>query len=127
MGYKILTIDDEPMVRMVISDYLASQGHEVDVPSVETSDGATAASENALTGGYDLILLDLKVPLIDTLQLIERIRGTGADIPIVIVAGFIPPELRTHLENLDAIWFLEKPFQLASLLSVVEQVMSCTG
>ena len=124
MGHTVLVIDDEPAVRNLISTCLEAAGYGVHAPPVETEAGSREASRAAFSGRYDLILLDLRLPLMDSTDLAERLHEAQVPSPVAIIAGFIPPELELRFSDLGIDHFIEKPFPLAILLSVVEEAIT---
>jgi CheY-like chemotaxis protein len=119
MSGRILVIDDEPTVRTVIRVLLEARGFELDLPAVEHRSEAMAASRAARSGCYDAILLDLKVPFLDPVDLVERMTTGPVNTPTVIIAGFLHPELLQRLSALGVQHFLQKPFGSADLVAAV--------
>ena len=123
MTHRILLIDDDLGVRNVVMRCLEPAGYEVDAPPVEAEEASAATEEAALSGDYDLILLDPKLPHLDSLKLAEDL-GTGPrPTPILVIAGFLPPNLRSHFGELGVTHFIEKPFQLSALRTGVRQAV----
>jgi len=78
---KILVVDDEPMVREVLSQYLSSDGFEV----IEAGDGDMAVA--AVTEQQpDLVLLDLMLPKRSGLDVLGFIRGTSS-LPVILLTA----------------------------------------
>src|SRR4051794_29387923 len=77
----ILVVDDEPIVREVVAQYLAQDGFHVET----ASDGAEALSRFA-AARPDLVLLDLMLPGIDGLEVCRRIR-TQSNVPVIMVTA----------------------------------------
>ena len=116
--YHILVVDDEPNVRLVFRTALASPGYSVSL----AEDGETAlalAEQNA----FDLILLDLQMPGLGGMDVLESLREGGNDVPVVIVTaqGSIPDVVRAM--RLGAIDFVSKPLTPEALRVVVAEVL----
>jgi DNA-binding NtrC family response regulator len=118
---RILIVDDEPNVRLMLETTLASVGYEV----TEASDGQAALDrvsdpENA----PDLVLLDLLMPRMDGMELLRRLRAVGNVIPVVILTahGSIPEAVEAM--KLGAIDFLAKPTTPDALRRVVADVIA---
>lgn len=115
---RILIVDDEPNIRRVFRASLESAGYRVD----EARDG-----EEALLwvqgSTPDLILLDLQMPNIGGMEVLESLRTTGYDIPVVIVTahGSIPDAVAAM--KLGAIDFLAKPLTPDVLRRTVAEVV----
>jgi PAS domain S-box-containing protein len=77
----ILVVDDEEIVLEVVEGYLSDHAHL----SMTTS--SAEALEHALTGNYDLIVTDIRMPTMDGMELISKIRLQNADVPIIAITG----------------------------------------
>ncbi len=81
-GGRILIVDDEPGVRKVLGRILAGAGYEV-----EEAEDAFQALDRLDTSPPDAVLLDLKMPGMDGLGLVENLRQRGVGVPIVVLTG----------------------------------------
>jgi CheY-like chemotaxis protein len=117
---RILIIDDEPNVRMVFRTALESAGHEV----AEAAEGATALSL-VRKESFDLILLDLKMPVTDGIETLKRLRETGDQTPVVVVTAHGGISEAVTAVKLGAVDFLPKPVSPTSLREVVAS--ACTS
>jgi DNA-binding response OmpR family regulator len=82
---RILVVEDDPSIRMGLEDTLAAKGYEVDVVG-KGGDGA----ERALTGRYDLVVLDVMLPDIDGFEVCRRIRASRNDarrVPVIMLSA----------------------------------------
>jgi DNA-binding response OmpR family regulator len=117
---RVLIVDDEPNVRLMLQTALASVGYEV----IEAADGHVAL---ALLRGpdfhCDLVLLDLLMPRMDGMELLRRLRALGNIVPVVILTahGSIPEAVEAM--KLGAIDFLTKPTTPDALRAVVAEVI----
>ena len=80
--YTILLVDDEKMFQMVTSEFLETKGYNV----ITAGDGKTALAE-LRNKPPDLMLLDLRLPDIDGLEILSIVRNDYQDLPVVIVSG----------------------------------------
>jgi DNA-binding response OmpR family regulator len=114
----ILIVDDEPNVRLVFRTALESSGYRTS--SAEDGEKALLWLENA---PIDLVLLDLQMPGMSGMGVLEAIREAGNDVPVVIVTahGSIPDAVQAM--KLGAIDFLSKPLSPDALRSVVAEVL----
>ena len=124
MSGRILVIDDEPPVRTVVRVLLESKGFELDLPEVEFRPQAIAAAKAARSGRYDAVLLDLKVPFLDPVDLVKQMTSGHVSTPTVIIAGFLHPEILQRLSSLGIRHFLQKPFGSAELVEAVREAMA---
>ncbi|MBN2361704.1 MAG: sigma-54-dependent Fis family transcriptional regulator, partial [Deltaproteobacteria bacterium] len=105
IGQRILVIDDEATVCLSCARILGAEGHQVDTRQ-DPLDGVTAA----LTGAYDIILLDLVMPKLEGLEVLRRIRAAGVTSEVVIITGYstVPTAVAAMQEG--AVDFVSKPF-----------------
>src|SRR5215216_1664975 len=82
-GYRVLIADDEENLRLVLRELLRREGCHVD----EAEDGAQAV-ELAKKGGYDLYLLDMKMPKLDGLGALREIRTAWPDALAVMITAY---------------------------------------
>jgi two-component system KDP operon response regulator KdpE len=114
---KILVVDDEPQIRKALSVTLRASGHEVDV---------VGTGEEALTrvaGSHpDAVILDLGLPGIDGIDVIEGLRG-WTDVPIVVLS--VRGEESDKIAALDAGAddYVTKPFGMGELLARLRVVL----
>jgi DNA-binding NtrC family response regulator len=115
----ILIVDDEPNVRLTYRAALETEGFEV----WEASNGGAALREMS-DKDFDLAILDMRMPEIDGLELLERMRERKIQTPVVIITAYgdIPHAVRAM--KLGAIDFLEKPLTPEALRSTVEEILS---
>jgi DNA-binding response OmpR family regulator len=115
----ILIVDDEPNVRLTYRAILETDGFEVR----EASDGGAALREMG-DKDFDLAILDMRMPGIDGLELLERMGERRIQTPVVIITanGNIPHAVLAM--KLGAIDFLEKPLTPEALRSTVGEILS---
>ena len=114
---RVLVVDDDPMVREMVSDYLAK--HDVRVTAV--SDGRDMQS--ALDGEViDLVVLDLKLRTEDGMQIARRLRESST-IPIIMLTGRNDEADRVMGLELGADDYITKPFSPRELLARVRTVL----
>ena len=114
----ILVVDDDPSIRALIRLYLESAGYGV----VEAADGRRAM---AVLGGQavDLVILDIFMPEMDGLEVLQELRGYCASCKVMAISGGsakIGMDLLGHATIFGADAVLEKPFGEATLLGKVD-------
>jgi DNA-binding response OmpR family regulator len=116
---RILIVDDEPNVRLGFCTALATAGYEVD----EAADGQEAL-DRLEQSPVRLVLLDLRMPGLDGMEVLRRLREGGNDVPVVIITahGSIPDAVAAM--KLGAIDFLTKPLTPKDLRQVVGEVLA---
>jgi DNA-binding response OmpR family regulator len=113
----ILVVDDDPMIRQTLLDFLSGEGYRISVAA-----GGEAMRECLLMGSVDLILLDLGLPGEDGLRLAREIRSVS-DVPIIMLTG--RNELVDRIVGLEigADDYMGKPFYLRELLARLRTVL----
>ncbi len=114
---RILIVDDEPNVRLVFRTALEATGYLV----TEAADGEAGLTQLRKLP-IDLILLDLKMPLVDGLETLRLLRDAGDETPVVVVTaqGSVPDAVAAM--KLGAVDFLPKPVSPVTLRAVVAGV-----
>jgi DNA-binding response OmpR family regulator len=118
---RILVVEDDPSIRMGLEDTLAAKGYQVEVVG-KGGDGA----EKALSGRYDLVVLDVMLPDIDGFEVLRRIRtsrGTARRMPIIMLSARGAELDRVRGLELGADDYVTKPFSLMELLARVASVL----
>ena len=115
---KILIVEDDPEISMLERDYLEIEGMETQVV-----DNGNQAVEMAVTGGYDLILLDLMLPGCSGYEVCRLIRDK-VDVPILMVTARSESVDKIRGLGLGADDYIPKPFDPAELVARVKSHLS---
>jgi len=115
---KVLVVDDEPAIRRFLRTSLSAQGYNV----VEAENG-TGALDNLRRGALDVLVLDLGLPDIDGLDIIERLRGQGSAIPIVVLSSRADEAGKVKALDLGADDYVTKPFGIDELLARIRAAL----
>ncbi|MGC4029394.1 MAG: sigma-54 dependent transcriptional regulator [Steroidobacteraceae bacterium] len=116
---KILVVDDEADIRVLLKEILSEEGYEVDVAA---DAGQARASRARATP--DLVLLDIWMPDTDGITLLREWSNVASeDCPVVMMSGHGTVETAVEATRLGAFDFVEKPLSLAKLLRTVERAM----
>ncbi len=117
MGRKssILIVDDDPSIRKTITAILAEKGY--DVEAVGT---AREAIEKAKTGFYNLALLDIRLPDMEGVKLLTKMKETKPKMAKIIITGY--PSLQNAVEALNkgADAYIIKPVNIDEMLATVK-------
>ena len=118
---RILLVDDEETVRGFLKRGLEIDGHAV-VTANDGSDGLDRLNE--ADGGFDLMLTDIRMPLMDGIALALAAKRDFPDLTILLMTGFA--DQRERAKGLDAIVadVLTKPFSLADLRGAIARVLA---
>jgi two-component system alkaline phosphatase synthesis response regulator PhoP len=114
MATRILLVEDEPGLLMTLSDRLRAEGFEVE----EASDGITG-QEKAISGGYDLVILDVMLPRKNGFEVCRAIREAGKHMPILMLTARGQVVDKVVGLQLGADDYLTKPFDMLELLARV--------
>ena len=122
MRPSVLIVDDEPNVRLTYRTALETEGLEVR----EAPDGL-AALDAMNERQFDLAILDMRMPEVSGLELLERMRQQGIQTPVVIVTAYGDISHAVRAMKLGAIDFLEKPLIPETLRAMVAEILRRHG
>ena len=114
----VLIVDDEKNYLMVLSAFLSGEGYET-----LTADSAQQALEIVETADLDLVLTDMKMPTIDGIELLKRIKQNVPDLPVVMMTAYGTVEKAVEAIQLGAFNFILKPFQNETLKQIVDKAV----
>jgi DNA-binding response OmpR family regulator len=112
---KVLIIDDEPHIRQMMRLTLEASGYEVD----EAGTGEDGLAHFGDGSAYDVVVLDQKMPGIDGLETLQRIKERVPNARVLMVTAFASIELAVDAMRLGATDFLRKPMTPEMLRSAV--------
>ncbi|MGB6121201.1 MAG: sigma-54 dependent transcriptional regulator [Bacteroidota bacterium] len=114
----ILVVDDEEAFRYMLSSLLSGAGY-----TVETAvDGVTAI--NAVQGAvYDIVLLDMKMPKVDGLEVLKFIRANAPRIEVIMLTGMADVKMAVECMKLGAYDYITKPTTTDELLSTIQRAL----
>ena len=116
---RILFTDDDEDIRRLNADALKQMGHQVD-----TAEDGAAAWEALSKTCYDLLITDNKMPKVTGIELLEKVRGAGMALPIIMATGSLPSEAFARQPWLTPEGTLLKPYTLPELLKMVKSVLN---
>jgi two-component system response regulator VicR len=117
MSHRILVVEDDPTLRLVLQDNLRSEGYQVDV----APDGVSAV-RNTQAVIPDLILLDLMLPDADGFELLPILRQSG-QVPVIVLTARTQQAEKVKGLGLGADDYITKPFDPEELLARVRAVL----
>jgi DNA-binding NtrC family response regulator len=119
---RVLVVDDDQAILEFMETFLTKDGFEV-----TTLANPKDAPDEVKAGGYHLVVLDLMMPGLGGVEVLEQIRRVDNDVAVVIFTGY--PSLDTAVQSmkLDAVDYLKKPFNPDEFREVLDRVMRKKG
>jgi two-component system, OmpR family, alkaline phosphatase synthesis response regulator PhoP len=115
---RILLVDDEPGLRRMLSDRLKAEGY-----TIETAADGRAGGSMARTGAYDLIILDLNLPLKDGLEICRELRKEGVETAVLMLTARDATSDKVVGLKSGADDYMTKPFESTELLARIEALL----
>jgi two-component system, OmpR family, response regulator ArlR len=119
---RILIIEDEVRLAGTLADMAGEDGYIADV----AHDGE-AGLDNAMSGVYDAIVLDVMLPKLDGFEVLKRMRRDGIQTPVLMLTAKSDLIDRVHGLDLGADYYLTKPFENAEFLACLRAVIRRQG
>jgi len=119
---KILVIDDEAIVRTSCERTLAPEGYEVRVAPGGEEGLALLEQES-----FSLVLLDLKMPDIDGIDVLNTIKKKWPETKVVMITGYSTVDTAVQALRMGAFNFIEKPFTPDTLITAVKEIFDRAG
>ena len=115
----ILIVDDEPIVREAIRDWLVDAGY--DVTTVETGERAL---EITAERDFGLIILDVRLPGKTGIRVLEEMKQAKPNVKAIIITAYASPQMRTEALELGALHYLSKPIAPDQLEKIVQEALA---
>lgn len=116
---KVLIVDDEVYNREILMKVLRKENMEV----YEAINGKEALSRMG-EDSFDIVLMDLMMPVMDGFEAIENIRTQiKSKVPIVVISAVNNKETMDRIEDMDISAFLSKPFNLRTLIKTIRDTL----
>ncbi len=116
---RVLIAEDEALIRLDLAEMLVEEGYDI---AGEAGDGETAV-RLAEELKPDLVILDIKMPIMDGLAAAEKVAGARIA-PVVILTAFSQRDLVERARAAGAMAYLVKPFQKSDLVPAIEMALS---
>lgn len=111
----ILVVDDDPSIRSTVAEFLALEGYPV-ATAANGAEALTAVEQ----GPPAIVLLDMRMPVLDGWGFAEALRKRDIAVPLVVMTA--SQHTKQWAEEVGAVGYLAKPFDLLELLTAVEHV-----
>ena len=115
---KILAIDDEQSIRESLKEILEYENHQVEL-AAEGEEGIEMFKNNK----YEIVLLDIKMPNMDGVEVLEKLYGISPDTPFVMISGHGSIDTAVDCIKKGAYDFIEKPLDLNRLLVTIKNAI----
>lgn len=117
-GATVLVCDDEELIRWSLSEHLRGEGYRV----VEAEDGLDCL-EKVSASAPDLILTDIKMPRLDGMSALRKLREQDIDVPVIVLTAHGAVDTAVEATQLGAKAYLSKPFDLREVGMAVRTVL----
>ena len=114
----ILVVDDDPMIRELLTEILEKQGYTV--VSVESGEVALSEIEKK---HFDLVFLDLLLPGLKGIDTLKTLKEKDKDVVVVIITGYADEPMALEAMTLGPILLIRKPFREKDILETLKMVM----
>lgn len=117
---KILIIEDEAAIRRVLSKIISEENRSYDV--TEAEDGLEGL-ELVSKMDYDLILCDIKMPKMDGVEVLQKMKSIAPEIPVIMISGHGDLDIAVQTMRMGAFDYISKPPDLNRLLTAVRNAL----
>ncbi|MCL5884298.1 MAG: sigma-54 dependent transcriptional regulator [Deltaproteobacteria bacterium] len=114
----IMVVDDEEIVRDSLSSWLEEDGY-----NVEAVESGKKALERLPAKSWDLMLVDLKMPGMDGIQLMEEVRKTHPDVLVIIMTAYATVDTAVNLDGIGAYDYFVKPFNPDDISLTIRKIV----
>ncbi len=115
--FRILIVDDELVVRDSLKEWLDDEGFQAD-----TAESGQEALEKMVKEVYHLLLLDIKMPGMDGVEVLRRSKEMRPELPVVMMTAYATVETAVEAMKIGALDYLMKPFDPDTLVPMIVQV-----
>lgn len=112
----ILVVDDDRNLRELLVDTLTATGYGSD-----SAINGLEALEKLRSKSYDLMISDIRMPGMDGIRLLQKVRSYYPDMPVLFITGFAAPEV---IGRASPDGFLAKPFRISAMEQLIEETLA---
>ena len=116
MGANVLIVDDQFGIRVLLNEVLQKEGYV----TFQAANGVQAINI-AKTHAPDLVLLDMKIPGMDGIEILKRLKEHDPTIPVIMMTAYGELDMIQHAKNLGALTYFTKPFDIDDIRSMVKE------
>lgn len=118
--HTLLIIDDEEQLQEALADFFAMAG----ITTLSALDGTTGLELfQSHQAQIDLVLLDLTMPGLDGIEILQRLRQINTTMPVILSSGYAHYGIQVHLDQDPHTHFLAKPYIPNELLAVIKKAL----
>jgi len=114
----ILVVDDDPSMRMALSESLVSCGH-----AVETANDGIDALGKFRKGGFEMVITDIRMPKMNGIDVLKSVKTASPETPVIVITAYGTVNTAVEAMREGAADFIMKPFSLDDLELVVKNVL----
>ena len=114
----ILVVEDEQDMLLGLHKFLSKQGY-----SVQTAENGSIGAEKLKKSSFDIVITDLKMPGIDGIELLRRIKESHSDTIVVMITGYGTVESAVEAMKLGAYDYIAKPFNMEHVRMVIKRAL----
>jgi sigma-B regulation protein RsbU (phosphoserine phosphatase) len=126
MAKHVLIVDDEPHLRFAVAIALRKEGYMVSEAENGESAFEMILTRHRLASQYDLLILDIQMPAMSGIELIDELRKHDITIPVFAVSGFGDKALLLELLRRGCSEFLDKPFMPEEIIRRTRSILQKT-
>lgn len=115
---RILVIDDDQLILALLKEILEKQGH-----TVITADTSTEGVRCVKQLDFDLVFLDLKMPVMDGAEVLRQMRSIKPDLPVTIITGYPDSEILQRALEQGPFGVMTKPFGHSDIIAAVHSFL----
>lgn len=116
MAGKVLIVDDQFGIRILLNEVLHKEGYD----TFQAANGVQAL-DIVTNHSPDLVLLDMKIPGMDGIEILKRMKQIDADIRVIIMTAYGELDMIQEAKNLGAITHFAKPFDIDDIRKAVRE------
>jgi len=116
--YKILVVDDHELIRKTLKKALDDEGYRVSL-----AQNGSECLKAVQSSEFDLILLDMRLPDTNGLEILQKLKETNPDIAVIVMTAYGDLESSQRAMTLGAFDFLHKPVKARAITSIVKMAM----
>lgn len=119
MKGKVLIVDDQFGIRILLNEVLQKEGYE----TYQAANGVQAL-DIVTKNTPDLVLLDMKIPGMDGIEILKRMKAMYKDIRVIIMTAYGELDMIQEAKNLGALTHFAKPFDIDDIRQAVKKYIS---